>query len=174
MSEHFCSPRNDVGPYDGVEVGYPSEWEDLLLPYTDNNTDRTPAICGVAPTLYVNVPPHVISAIIRKHTGLTDTGLRHDSGQLPPMIDMDENGSMWVAAAVPPSESEESESEAEAEGYESPSSAMHMGAAPPPPPPMPNAPPTPMTPAAAAAATRVGALTPPQTLTDAGLSPIER
>ena len=53
-----------------------------------------------------------------------------------------------------------------------------MGAAPPLPPPIPSpiphGPPTPMTPTAAAVATRVGALTPPQTLTDTGLSPIER
>ena len=66
---------------------------------------------------------------------------------------MNENGSMWAAAAVPPSESEESDTEAEAVGHGSP---------------------TPRTPAAVVAATRVGALTPPQTLTDAGLSPIER
>ena len=156
-----------MGPHDGVEVGYPSEWEDRLLPFTDNNTDRTPEICGVAPTLYVNVPPHVISAIIRKHAGL-----RHDSGELPPMVDMDANGSLWAAAAEPPSESEESE--VEVEGYGSPSSAVHMGAASPLPPPIPHGPPTPMTPTTAATDIRVGALTPPQTLTDAGLSPIER
>ena len=68
--EHFCSPRNDAGPHDGVEVEYPSEWEDLLLPCTDNNTDRTPVICGTAPTLCVNVPPNVMSVVIRKHAGL--------------------------------------------------------------------------------------------------------
>ena len=50
--EHFCSPRDDVGPYDGVEAGYPNEWEDLLLPYIDNNTDPTPVVCDTAPTLY--------------------------------------------------------------------------------------------------------------------------
>ena len=166
--EHFCSPRNDVGPYDGVEVGYPSEWEDLLLPYTDNNTDRTPVICGAAPTLYVNVPPHVISTVIRKHAGLA-----HDSGRLPPMVDVDENGSMWAAAAVPPSESGESDTEEEAEGYGSPSSAVHLGVPPPLPPPQPHGPPTPVTPTTTVNA-RVGELTPPQSLTDAGLSPIER
>ena len=79
-SEHFCSPRDDFGPYDGVEVGYPSEWEDLLLPFTDNNTERTPVMCGLTPTLYVNVPPSTIRAIIQKHGGMTA-----DSGKLPQM-----------------------------------------------------------------------------------------
>ena len=69
--EHFCSPRDDYGPHNGVEVGYPSEWEDLLLPFTDNNTDHTPVICGMAPTLYVNVPPSTIRAVIQKHGGMT-------------------------------------------------------------------------------------------------------
>ena len=36
--DHFCTPRDDHGPCTHVEVGYPSEWEDLLLPCTDNNT----------------------------------------------------------------------------------------------------------------------------------------
>ena len=122
--DHFCSPRNDTGPYDGVEVGYPNQWEDLLLPFTDNNTDRTPVVCGMPPELYVNVPQHVISAIIRKHAGM-----RYDSDQLPPMVDVDEEGSLWAAAAEPPSDTEESE---EREEYGSPSSAVHLGAPPPP------------------------------------------
>ena len=144
-------------------------WEDLLLPYTDNNTDRTPVICGTAPTLYVNVPPEVIIAVIRKHGGL-----RYDSGPLVPMVDMDENGSMWAAAAVPPSDSEEYDTEEEDEGYGSPSSMVHLGAAPPlPPPPQPHGPPPPVTPTTTSN-TRIGELTPPQSLQDTGLSPIER
>ena len=165
--DHFCSPRNDTGPYDGVEVGYPNAWEDLLLPYTDNNTDRTPVVCGQAPTLYVNVPPSVISGIIHKHAGM-----RYDSGKLPPMVDLDEEGSLWAAAAEPPSDtpSDVEESE-EIEEYGSPSSAVHLGAPPPPPPPTP----TVSTPTATTNyGQRTGALTPPQSLQDTGLSPIER
>ena len=75
---HYCTPRDDEGPYEGVEVAYPSEWEDLLLPYTDSGT---PTICGMAPTMYVNVPKQTIDAIIHKHGGLTI-----DSGPLPPMV----------------------------------------------------------------------------------------
>ena len=166
---HFCSPRNDVGPYDGVEVGYPSMWEDLLLPHTDNNTDLTPAICGMTSTPCVNAPPHVISAVIRRYVGLA-----HDNGRLSPMIDMDENGSMWAAAAVPPSDSEEHDTEEEDEGCGSPSSMVYLVATPTlPPPPQPHEPPPPVT-STTTTYVRTGELTPPQSLQDTVLSPIEK
>ena len=76
-------------------MGYPSEWEDLLLPYADNNTDETPVICGMAPTLYVNVPPSTIRAVIAKHGGMTV-----DSGRLPRMVEVNE----WEEAAPVPSD----------------------------------------------------------------------
>ena len=107
--EHFCSPRDDFKPCDGVEVGYPSELEHLLLPFTDNNTERTPVICGMAPTLYVNVPPITIRAIIQKHGGMTA-----DRDKLPPMVEVDEDGYFWSAAAEPPSTTTEEEDEEEA------------------------------------------------------------
>ena len=157
-----------VGPHDGVEVGFPSEWEDLLLPCTDNNSDRTPAICGAVPSLYVNVSPHVVRVVIQKHGGQ-----RQDSDRLPPMVEFDEDGYLWAAAAEPPSYLDE---ESEPEGYGSPASTVHLGAPPPLPPPLPqqHGTPTPGAGAATAAGQRVGELTPPLTLTDAGLSPIER
>lgn len=159
--EHFCSPRDDYGPYNGVEVGYPSEWEDLLLPFTDNNTDRTPVICGVTPTLYVNVPPSAIRAVIQKHGGMTA-----DSGNLPPMVEVDEDGHLWAAAAEPPSTTSEEDDDEEAL-----TSVVHMGAPPPSPPPM-----TPEMIAELRTTTqaRRGAITPPQTLTLEAISPIEK
>ena len=155
--EHFCSPRDDVGPYNGVEVTYPSEWEDLLLPYKDNNTDHTPYICGVAPTLYVNVSPHVVRAVIHKHGGQS-----LDSGRLPSMEEFDEDGYMWAAAAEPPS-SEGTETETEEDGSPSP----------PPPSQQQHGTPTPVA-TTTTAGGRTGEITPPHTLTDSELSPIER
>ena len=32
-SEHACVPRNDIGPYAEVEVGYPNQLEPLLMPF---------------------------------------------------------------------------------------------------------------------------------------------
>ena len=153
--DHYCEPRDDLGPYTHVEVAYPSMWEDLLLPYTDNNTDRTPVICGMAPTLYVNVPARVVREVIDKHGGMAE-----HSGRLPRMTEADEDGHLWAEPAVPPSTTD-TEEESEEEGEGSPTSMAHIGAPPPPPPPTPNA-------------YRVGALTPPQSLQDTGISPIER
>ena len=89
---HYCTPRDDEGPYEGVEVAYPSEWEDLLIPYTDPGT---PTICGMAPTMYVNVPKQTIDAIVHKHGGLTI-----DSGPLPPMVQAGQCGTGAAAATA--------------------------------------------------------------------------
>ena len=93
--DHFCTPRDDIGPYECVEAAYPSEWEDLLLPFTDSNT---PVICGITPTMYVNVPASVIRAVINKHGGMA-----RRSGHLPRMVEYHEDGYQWAEAAVPPS-----------------------------------------------------------------------
>ena len=87
---HLCSPRDDNGPYTGVEVTQPNEFafEDLLLAYTDSHTP--PMICGYVPTRYVNVPTQVIQTVIhQKHAEMT-----YDSGKLPPMTEaeVDEDG----------------------------------------------------------------------------------
>ena len=158
-SEHFCSPRNNSGPYDGVEVTYPSEWEDLLLPFTDNNTDRTPVICATAPTLYVNVPPSTIRAVIKKHGGLT-----LDSGNLPPMVEVDERGFLWAAAAEVPSDLSADSTESEDVDPNMPTSVVQLGLPPPPPPAYPPPPTT-------TGPTR-GEITPPQPLRELTVSPI--
>ena len=88
-----------MGPCDGVEVGYPSEWEDLLLPFTDRNTDRTSVTCGMVSTIYVNVPSSTIWSVIAKHGGMTV-----DSGRLPRMVEVDERGYLWAEAAPVPSD----------------------------------------------------------------------
>ena len=150
--EHFCSPRGDTGPYHGVEVTYPNEREALLLPYT-----HTQETWGTAPAIYANVPARVINAVIKKHGGLT-----YDSGKLPPMIEVDEEGYQWAAAAEMPSDlSEDSEDTAREERHGSPSSMIQLGAPPPRPPPIPPA-------------DHPGALTPPQSLQEAVLSPIAK
>ena len=153
--EHYCTPHNDEGPYTHVEVGYPNELDERLMPYADNSDDFQ--IVGMRSMLYINVPAHVICSVIFQH------GDKY-SGQLPNMVNVGEDGVQWAAAAVPPSSTEEEETEEEEEGRNedmvgSPSSAVHMGAAPPPPPPT---------------HTQVGAMTPPTPLTRLVLSPIER
>lgn len=58
---HYCTPRNDVGPYTAVEVGFPSKHENRLAPYGDNNSD-----------VFAWVPVDVLDEIIRAHGGLKE------------------------------------------------------------------------------------------------------
>ena len=158
--DHYCTPREDVGPYTHVEVGYTSEWEDLLIPHRDKST---PAICGARPTLYVNVPAQTVRSVVTKHAGMA-----RGSGRLPRLVEVDEDGIQWAEAAVPPSDSDTGDSGFEASGEDdsrrSPHSAMHLGAPPPLPPPIPST--------TSAAAATTGALTPPPQLIQMTMSPI--
>jgi hypothetical protein len=75
---NYCSPRDDDGPYVCVEVGFPSEREELLMPYIDgrgSDEEDDPTEC-----VYGHVPVEVITAIIMKHGGMVD-------GQLPHGVD---------------------------------------------------------------------------------------
>ena len=107
-----------------------SGWGDFLLSYTDNNTDHTPVICDTSPTLYVNVPPEMIRAVIVKHIGLVI-----NSGRLSPVIERNEEGCQWVTVTEPPSDisdSEEGETEwsSSSRMYGSPYSMIHMDGGP--------------------------------------------
>lgn len=59
---HYCTPRNNTGPYTAFEVGYPSEMEELLLPYAEDKEHPTD-------TVYGWVPAEVIDKVIEKHGG---------------------------------------------------------------------------------------------------------
>ena len=65
----YCSPRDDLGPYVSVEVGYPTMVDQLLLPYAENKEEPTQ-------TVYGWVPVHKIVEIILSHGGMVD-------GELP-------------------------------------------------------------------------------------------
>jgi hypothetical protein len=63
----YCEPRDDSGVYSEMEIGYPSEKEELLMPYmeqafSDKETDPTD-------TVYPYVPVEVILQVIAKHGG---------------------------------------------------------------------------------------------------------
>ena len=60
----YCTPRIDAADhYSKVEVGYPSEAEDLLMPYAEE-ADRP------TETVYGYVPITVIEQVIERHGGL--------------------------------------------------------------------------------------------------------
>jgi hypothetical protein len=62
-SGHYCSPRNDEGPWETVEVGYPSKIEPLLWDYADEPGKWTD-------TVYGHVPIELVAAVIEVHGGI--------------------------------------------------------------------------------------------------------
>lgn len=60
---HYCTPRDNDGPWTEAEVGFPSSAEELLIPYAEDEEDPTE-------TVYAYVPVSVIREVIRKHGGL--------------------------------------------------------------------------------------------------------
>ena len=68
----YCRPRvNSADRYQEVEVGFPSEKEDLQLPYIDAFNEDDPREC-----VYAYVPAEIVTAICAKHGGIV-------TGELP-------------------------------------------------------------------------------------------
>ena len=60
---HYCTPRLDKSFYVAVEVGFPSEKEDLLMEWAETPDDPTG-------TVYGWVPVDVVEKVIDKHGGI--------------------------------------------------------------------------------------------------------
>lgn len=65
---HYCTPKDNVGPYTAFEVGYPSQNEPLLHPYGYQLED------GGWDNVFAWVPATVVDAIIAKHGGVKHIG----------------------------------------------------------------------------------------------------
>ena len=68
----YCSPRDDSGPYDSVEVGFPSSFDVYLHQYADDPERPTD-------TVYGWVPADTVIMCIDAHGGMV-------SGELPPLV----------------------------------------------------------------------------------------
>ena len=68
--KNYCTPRNDTGPYESVELGFPSTVEPIIMPYCDDSSNPTE-------TVYGWVPIAIVQAMIISHGGVA-------SGELPP------------------------------------------------------------------------------------------
>jgi len=69
----YCTPRQTKAQrYSEVEVGFPSEREDMLIEYAEDPRSPTE-------TVYAWVPSNVVSLVIAKHGGMI-------AGELPPGI----------------------------------------------------------------------------------------
>lgn len=65
---HHCDPREDLedGSYTTVELGFPSERDDLIMQYIEDvNTDPTG-------TVYDGVPIKIVDKLLKKHGGIAD------------------------------------------------------------------------------------------------------
>ena len=68
----YCSPRDDSGPYDSVEVGFPSSYDYYLHQYAEDPDKPTD-------TVYGWVPADTVMMCIDAHGGMV-------SGELPPLV----------------------------------------------------------------------------------------
>jgi len=64
---HYCTPRMDFGPYAEVEVGFPSERVEELMPYAEDVTAPTQ-------TVYGYVPVEIVEQAIEAHGGMVGIG----------------------------------------------------------------------------------------------------
>lgn len=60
---HYCSPRNGIGPWTAVEVGFPSQRVEELMEYAENPDEPTK-------TVYGWVPVEVVERIVEAHGGI--------------------------------------------------------------------------------------------------------
>lgn len=67
---HYCMPRNNVGPYSHVEVGYPSVKPYFMMKYAEDPKSPTD-------TVYGGVPVGIVLEFLNSHCGIK-------SGELPP------------------------------------------------------------------------------------------
>ena len=69
----YCTPRcNNQERYEQVEVGFPSEQEELLMPWVEDKSRPTE-------TMYAYVPVEIVTNIIVKHGGMV-------GGEVPPGV----------------------------------------------------------------------------------------
>lgn len=63
----YSTPRTNVrsGYYLNVEIGFPSEKEELICEYAEDSSDYTR-------TVYPYVPVEVVEKVIEKHGGMVD------------------------------------------------------------------------------------------------------
>ena len=82
---NYSSPRDDVGPYTSVELGFPSAPEPLIAGYAEDPDCPTE-------TVYGWVPVGLVKALVIKHNGLAE-------GTIPP-FDMSVEQSTILAEAL--------------------------------------------------------------------------
>ena len=81
----YCTPRDNVGPYTHVEIGFPNAIDEMIIGFADDSDDPTG-------TVYGWVPAGVVNALIIKHGGI-------EEGEHP-VFDIDAEQSFEMALAL--------------------------------------------------------------------------
>jgi len=66
---HYCTPRDDFGPYSKVEVGFPSERIEEFMPFAEDSDRPTD-------TVYALVPIEIVEQVIEAHGGAKEEANR--------------------------------------------------------------------------------------------------
>lgn len=83
---HYSEPRNNVGPYTSMEIGYPSEGTEIpdsLLKYEETSQHGKGEGFNPYDSIYAYVPVSVVKEFIEANGGIA-------SGELPPMAEEDD------------------------------------------------------------------------------------
>ena len=76
----YCSPRVEgANRYNTVEIGFPSESEDLILRYMEGGYSEDGAEPDPTQSVYPYVPSSVVNLVLAKHGGMV-------SGEVPPGV----------------------------------------------------------------------------------------
>lgn len=62
---HYCAPRNGVGPWVTVEIGFPTQRVEEFMEYAENPNEPTE-------TVYGWVPVEVVEAVVNSRGGIVE------------------------------------------------------------------------------------------------------
>ena len=66
---HCCHPRDDEGPYTKVEVGFPTNVDEMPASWKEYATDADQAVADI----YAFIPIELVAQFIDEHGGFTTT-----------------------------------------------------------------------------------------------------
>lgn len=65
---HYCSPRMHCCEFESVELGFPSQYDELIEEYAEDD--------NYTGTVYGFVPIEVVEKLIEKHGGIVDVKVK--------------------------------------------------------------------------------------------------
>ena len=60
---HYCIPRNNVGPFNHVELGFPSDFDEILFEYGEDSSE----LSDMRDTIFPHVPIEVLLTCLNNH-----------------------------------------------------------------------------------------------------------